>query len=84
MGTMYIIFLLLVIVYTCIKNIREDFVSINPFLNMKKIKKFNKYMYSKKKYLEKSLNKKMDVCYKSVSSLDNAVKCINPMYPLLV
>jgi len=81
---MYIILLLLVIVYACIKDIREDFVSINPFLNMKKIKKFNKYMYSKKKYVEKSVNKKMAACYKSLSSFDNAVKCINPMYPLVM
>ena len=74
---MYIIVLLLVIVYACIKDTREDFVSINPFLNIKKIKKFNKY-------LEKSVNKKMAACYKSMSSLDNAVKCINPMYPLVM
>ena len=81
---MYIILLLLVMAYACIKDTREDFVSINPFYYMKKIKKFNKYMYSKKKYVEKSVNKKMTACYKSMSSLDNAVKCINPMYPFIV
>ena len=76
-----IIILLFIILLILLNiNIREDFISINPYFYFKKkLLKLDKYIIDKNKYLEDLINKKIKNCKKSFTSFESAIKCLNPM-----